>query len=236
MCLKSLSENQFCKLGRGFGEGERGVGGEFFAGAEAPGDTYGADSDIQSGLHIHIGISDIDGLVSCYAGSGGENLVHYLRVRLYGLAVALSENADETVLPEEVGDEFLGSVLVFVRGDGETDAGFREFLKHFRDAIIGPCEVTFVGVIVWQEIAGHSLYILFSDLFSRHRRAEKVVDATADHLIIFIEPMFRETALTECVIARITEVRRSVQQRTVKVKNSKFHHNAAKLGISTDNS
>ena len=123
------------------------VGGEFFAGAETPEYTGCADTGIEAGLHVGVGVADVKDFVQFYVRGGGHGLADDGGVGFDGLAFALAEDFDEAVFFEEDADQFFGAVLVFVGGEGEADAGLVEAVHHVHDAGVGTGAVADVGII-----------------------------------------------------------------------------------------
>ena len=207
------------------------VCGELLAGAETPEYADSADAGVAAGLHVRIGISDIDDLVEPDVGSGGHGLVHDRRIRLDRQTVPLAEHLDETVFSEEDADQFLGAVLVFVGGEGEADAGFAEPVHHVHDAGIGPGTVADVRVIVREEQRRHPGDVLLVVLLRWQRGPEQVPDTPAAENLVRLHRMLRESERPQGVVGGVSEVFHRIQQGSVQIENDQFCHFLKKVEV-----
>lgn len=217
---QSGSEDHTGEFLRGVNYGRRSVGCEFLTGSETPAHTHSPDPGVQAGLHVHIGVAHIDGLGLGDGRNLGEDLIHYGRIGLDGLAFALAQDPHEVIFTEKVVDQLFRAVLVLVGGHGEAHPCGGDGLQHSGNAVIWSCEVAFVGIVVRNEYGGHPLDNFFRGLSGGDGDAEEVVDAAAYHLVVGLDGMGRKAALLQSIIGGVAQILDGVQEGAVKVENS----------------
>ena len=212
----------------------RRVGGEFFPGAAAPGDGYGLDTGIDSGLHVHARVPDVQngrafvGEIpsgTVYSGAMylclAENVPYYHRLRLAGYPLPLSEYGTERYFRKEMPHEPDGRGVVFVRGDGDLDALAADIRQEFRYALKGPGHIGAVLAIVRQEQAPDAQNFLLTAAGFRQGAFKEFVDAVADvggYLRFAVDGI---TAGGQGLVGGRRDIRNGVQQGPVQIENYK---------------